>query len=86
MNETDALAGIVKRLRTDKVGSVDPVRLHQNMRRAADVIDDLRSALTDANAATALFKEHLDALQAQLDEANARIVALTNNPTVKRSK
>lgn len=80
------LDGIVKRLRSDKVGVVDPVRMQQNASRAADLILSMKTEIEDLNVSWLRQDAARKAMQADLDAANARIATLTSTSSVKRSK
>lgn len=86
MMDADTLALIVRRLRSDKVGQADAIRIQQNMSRAAEALTELSGALQTVANVEADLRAQLDSLQADLDAANARITALTNSATVKRTK
>jgi hypothetical protein len=84
--DADALALIVRRLRSDKVGQTDQIRIQQNMHRAAEALTELSGALQKVANVEADLRAQLDSLKADLDAANARITALTNSTAVKRTK
>lgn len=84
--DTQAHDAIIKRLRSDKVGSVDPVRMQQNMHRAADAMLDMRTALGDAEVDGLHRAATIGELRETIASLEDRIVALTNVSSVKRSK